>query len=129
MSELSVTHLTKKMEDKDKHERQHYESGGSQIFADAHEDDKCTDYLDQRDDDILGSVMKELRDLEQVVRYPAHQLTGLLVIVEREWQFLQMRKDLCAHVVFHLRAHNVTYIGYVIIREELDNDEADQYEP
>ena len=72
--------------------------------------------------------MQELGYLEQVVRDPAHELTGLLVVVEREWEFLKVREDLGSHVVFHLRAHDMTDVGYVVIREELYDNEAYQDE-
>ena len=72
--------------------------------------------------------MQKLSDLEKIVRDPAHELAGLLVVVERERKLLKVRKDLGSHVVFHLRAHDVTYIGYVVVREKLDDNEAYQDE-
>ena len=69
--------------------------------------------------------MQELGYLEQVVRDPAHELTGLLVVVERERKLLKVREYFGAHVVFHLRAHNVTDVRNVVIREELYYHEAD----
>ena len=37
-----------------------------------------------------------------------------------------MREDLSTHVVFHLRAHDVTDIRDVVIRKELDHHESDK---
>ena len=59
--------------------------------------------------------MQKLCNIKKVIRDPAHQLSDFLVVKERERQLLIMLEDLGTHVIFHLRAHNMTDIGYVEI--------------
>ena len=57
--------------------------------------------------------MQELGYIKQIVSDPAHELSDLLVVEERERKLLVMLEDLGTHVIFHLRTHNMTDIGYV----------------
>ena len=79
----------------------------------SHQDDERTDYLNERYDYILRSVMKELGNIKKVISDPAHELSDLLVVEERERQLLIVFEDLGTHVIFHLCTHNMTDIGYV----------------
>ena len=40
-----------------------------------------------------------------------------------------MREDLCSHVIFHFRAHDMTIIGDIVVRKKLNNDEHYQDAP
>ena len=92
------------------HERQHDKGGDGKIAADTRKYHESTRDLYKRYDDILGTVMQELGDLKKIARDPAHELTYLLIVEEGKRQLLIVREYLRTHVVFHLRAHHVTYI-------------------
>ncbi len=53
------------------------------------------------DDQILGGMVGGLGDLEQVVRDPAHHMTGLGLVKVSKREFLQMGEQLTAHIRLH----------------------------
>ena len=67
-----------------KHKRQDDERRQRQKRADIDQNHKRTDDLDRRENNILRSVVHQLRDVKQIRRDPAHQLPDLLVIIERK---------------------------------------------
>ena len=67
-----------------KHKRQDDERRQRQKWAYIDQDHKRTDDLDRRENNILRSVVHQLRDVKQIRRDPAHQLSDLLVVIERK---------------------------------------------
>ena len=106
-----AAHASVQNEGKNEHDRQDHKRRQRQLHIDADEDDEGADDLEQRENDVLRSVVQKLGDVEKVVGDTAHQLANLGVVVERERELLQMVEDLLAHVVLDLRAHDVAIVA------------------
>ena len=120
------SHPLVKEENEYEHKRKHYECSRGKVLTYSHQDDERTDYLNERYDYILRSVMEKLSNIEEIISDPAHELSDLLVIEERERQLLIVFEDLGAHVVFHLRAHDMSDVRDIEIGQELHDNQHHQ---
>ena len=116
------------------HHGDHREDDQGQGNAHGAENDKGTNDLDSRDEEFLGAVMGELGHVKKVGGDTRHQGSDLGVVVVREGELLQMRKEISSHVGLDLCAHDMTNGCHIIIGGGVDdpqddvNDRAFQYQ-
>ena len=89
------------------HKRQHRKDNQRQRHTHRAQNHKCADDLDARNEKFLRTVMRKLRDVEQVSRDAGHELTDLRVVKIRERELLQVCEHVAAHVGLNLCAHDV----------------------
>ena len=64
--------------------------------------------------------MQKLRYVKQIAGDPGHELSDLLIVIERKRKVLIVFKNFLSHVVFNLSAHHMTVIADKIIAAALD---------
>ena len=92
----------------DHRERGQHRDGEAQLPIDRHHDGDHADDLDAADDDVLGTVVGGLADVEQVVDDAAHHVAGLDAVVPGEREALVLVEQVLAHAGLHAHAHDVT---------------------
>ncbi|MPM91699.1 hypothetical protein SDC9_138831 [bioreactor metagenome] len=70
--------------------------------GDERADERCN-----RNQNVLGAVVRKFGDVEQVRRYPAHELSSAHLVEKAERKLLNMRKDVFADIRFHQDAKAV----------------------
>ena len=95
---------------KDNHYRQRGENNEGQWQVNGRHYHKGADQQHNRNKDILGAVMSQLRNIHQVIYDSRHYRSGLVVVEIGEGQGLQVRKDIPAHIRLHFHAHDVPVI-------------------
>ena len=69
----------------------------------------------RRNEQVLGAVVSELRDLEEIARQPAHELARAVVVKEADVQLLHVREKVAADVRLHQNAECVSPVGNDIV--------------
>ncbi len=88
-----------------------------------------TQYCSHTDDQVLGSMMGHLGNLEEIVGDSAHHMTGLGLVEVAEGEFLQMCKQLAAHIRLHSHSQDMPPRDSDILADSLqDVDEQHQGE-
>ena len=88
--------------------REHDDQHQRQDRMDGHEDDQRAEDRERTGQDVLGAVVRQFDDLEQVVGDAGQEDAGPVVVEEAVGQLLHVREDVPAHVRFHHRAHAVS---------------------
>ena len=63
--------------------------------------------LDQRDKQVLRTMMGKLRNIKKVGYQLAHHLSGIVLIIVGKGQFFIMVKQLLSHIPLHLCSHHM----------------------
>ena len=116
-----LTHGKDRHADHDRRETQR------QRRVDPHQQDERSDDLDHGDKDVLRSVMRELRDVEQVRHELAHHLAGVVLIVIREGQCLVPVEQVAAHLRLDTRSHHVALVSNVPPAQRTDQVHAHEH--
>ncbi len=66
------------------------------------------------DQQILGAVVGQLADLEQVAGDAGHDAAGLMVVVEPEGLLLQVGEQILTHLGLHLHAYHMAVVLHEI---------------
>ena len=79
----------------------------------------------ERNADILRTVMRQLRHVEQVGRQAAHEMTGAVLIVKIKRQLFKMRKQIAANIGLDAHAEGVSPVGDDILQTRAHRVNAD----
>ena len=101
--------------------RQDQEAHEREERADGAENDERAAELGERDEQILGAVVRELRDIEQVARQPRHELARLVPVEVGTGQALKFTKEVAPHIRLDLGAGHVPLVRHVIVEEHFEN--------
>ena len=94
--------------------------------ADGAEDDERAAELGERDEQILGTVVRELRDVEQVARQPRHELARLVPVEVGAGQALKLAEEVAPHIRLDFGAGHVPLIRHVVVEEHFQNVQPQQ---
>ena len=89
--------------------------------VDNEQKEKRADDFHQGDEKIFRTVVRELRDVEEIGDQLAHHLSGIIFAVVGEGQLLIMIKQLLAHVPLHIGAHHVSLETDIIFAQTLNH--------
>ena len=78
---------------------------------DAPEHDEGADERHGGDEQVLGAVVRQLGDVEQVGGHAGHEQAGAVLVVEGEAELLHMPEDGGAHVGLDAHAHHMAEVG------------------
>ena len=106
-----AAHFAVEEEGEQEHKWEDDKSCQNEPAVDIHQDDKSACDLQDREDDIFGTMVEQFRDIEKVGGDPAHQLSYLGVIIKRKRELLHMVKNFGAHIVFHLCSHDMSVVA------------------
>jgi hypothetical protein len=115
--------------DADRHHRRRDE--GQRPVHEEHQDEGAGQ-RHHRDEEVLGSVMRHLADLLEILGDARHEVAGLLPVVEAERQLLQVVEGLPAHLRLDLDAEHVAPVGHHHVEPGgggVDHQQADHGEP
>ncbi len=80
---------------------------------DVAQDNERRQQLQTADEKLLGAVVGEFGDVEEVAGHACHQLPNLGLVEVGERLFLQAVEQIGTHVGFNLHAHNVPCVRLV----------------
>ena len=72
-----------------------------------HEDREGSDDFQRGNHDVLGPVVRELGDVEQVADELRHHFTGVVAVVIGEREPLVVIEEVLPHIALHARAHDM----------------------
>ena len=75
---------------------------------------------DRADQQIFRAVVGQLAHFKQVTRDPGHDAARLMVVIEAEGQFFQMRKQVLPHAALHLDADEMPVVLDEVAHEHAD---------
>ena len=101
-------------DDRDEH-RQDARHDQRKPPLDGKQDGKRADDRQRRNEQVLGAVVGELRDLKEIARQPAHELARAVVVKEADVQLLHVREKVAADVRLHQNAECVSPVGNDIV--------------
>ena len=78
---------------------------------------------DRADQEIFRAVVGQLAHFKQVTRDPGHDASRLMIVIEAEGQFFQMRKQILPHAALHLDADEMP-----VVLDEIAHEHADKIE-
>ena len=125
----SGAHTLVKVPQQNDHQR--YERKHQQRQADIHvqQDHERYDDLNPGNEKLLGAVVCEFRDIEQVAGQAGHQLADFCVVVVSERKVLEMVKEIPAHIGFDASAHKVAARLHIISAKRIDDPEEQIQQP
>ena len=97
--------------DHDQEDGDHQTHDQGQLPLDGTHDHQCADDGQHGSDHILGAVVGQLRQLEQVRGQTGHQLAGAVLIVEVEAHGLHLGKQVAADIRLDTDAEDVAEVG------------------
>ena len=112
-------HLAAEIHRAEEHERQQHERRRGQRQVDRAKEAEADADLDPEDEELLRTVVRELRDIKEVRRDPRHQLADLGVVVVAERDAQQVGEQVLAHIAFDHHAHRVSDIDHIIARADV----------
>ena len=96
------------------HQEEHRDDTGDhqgQLPLNGEHNDQSAHNGDTGDENVLRAVVGQLRDVEQIRRQPAHQLTGAVAVIVIEAQLLHVAEQVPADVRLHQDAEGVAVIA------------------
>ena len=110
-------HCSPLFDDKQNQEGEDGKGDQGQRDIDGTQDDEGTDHADQRDEQVLGTVVGKLGDVHQVVDDARHDDAGFVFVKVGKGQLLQVLKDVPAHIRLHPHADHMTLILHEILHD------------
>src|SRR5699024_2254487 len=86
--------------------------------------DEAVKQLDCRYHKILRTVMQKFADIKQIRGDSREQVPDLLIVKKCKRQFLVVIKDFISHVMFYMRAHEMSEVGNIVIAEKFNYHKA-----
>ena len=105
----------------DRDERNHDESGDSQLDVDVQHQQERSQQSDDRDKDVLRAVVGHFGNFEKIRSEASHQFAGLLVVVIAERLFLKMAVELAAHIRLDVDAQFVAEEHNDVLHRRIDD--------
>ena len=122
-----LTHLAAHMHGKRDHKRNADKDDQRQPEVDLCHQDKGADQQHDRKEEILGTVMCQLTDVQEVAHDTRDQRTGLVIVKKGKRELFNMIKQIAAHIRLHLGCHAVTIILNKVIHQLLEEIQHDQH--
>ena len=104
---VDAAHAVVRVHVVDHRDGQHDSHRQRELDADATHDHKGAHNLDDANEDELGSVVRGLGDVEQVVDQATHEVAGLVADKVGDGHALVGVKEVLTHAAFHARTHHV----------------------
>ena len=109
-------------------DRQQYQQAEGQSPFDGEHGDECAQNGHGGDQHVLGTVVRQLRHLEQIVGHPGEEFARADAVIEGERQGLDMGEDVPPHVRLNEGTQPVAPVADDVLENGTDEvcaDEAD----
>ena len=119
----------------DREERHHHrdrEQNQRHRHVDEHQNGEGPDDLEQGNDDVFRTVMRQFGDVEEVAHQLGHHLPGVVAVIIGETEPLIVVEEILPHVAFHARPHHVPPGGDEIlaaVTDDIQKQQADSDQP
>ena len=107
------------------HQQQHHQS---QTPLDGEHDGDSADQGHAGDKQVLGAVVGQLRNVEELRRHPAHQVAGAVFVIKAEGEGLQVAKQVPADVRLHQDAEGVAPVADHVLQPRPQQVGGDQHQ-
>ena len=93
------------------------------------ENGKADDNLNAGNKEFFGTVMGKFGDIEQITGDAGHNGTHFGIVIIRKGKFMQMGKQVAAHIRFHIYTHDMTHRVHIKLSGAVNEAQQDIQQP